>query len=129
MAYRKDKPLIFMNFKLPTNDDKYQWTNHVKDKMIYYGISASFIKRIVRFPKRKEVGIAPNTVGAMQPRGSKKKPQEVWVMYREIGKVKNSLSVQSKVRIISAWRYPGVSPVGKPVPIPDEILRELDDII
>jgi len=27
--------------------------------------------------------------------------------------------------VISAWRYPGVSPVGKQIPIPADILEEL----
>jgi len=122
-------------FKPPKNDQKYQWTNHVTDKMLYYGISESLIKRIVRFPKRKETGVAPNTVAVMQPTSNKKKPQEIWVMYQELSKTPSSNShssisnFQTKKRIISAWRYPGVSPVGKPIPIPAEILQELGDLI
>lgn len=121
-----------MQFKQPKDDSKYLWTNHVKDKMMYYGISESLIKRIVRFPKRKEVGIAPNTVAVMQPTSNKKNPQEVWVMYLELGLWPSSSSTAVKLysytakkKIISAWRYPGVSPVGKKIPIPDEILQEL----
>lgn len=135
-----------MQFKPPKNSDKYQWTNHVKDKMLYYGISESLIKRIVRFPKRKEKGIASNTIAVMQPTSSKK--QEIWVMYQTIEskilgmraerlkKEENAayfqLSTASsslpKIRIISAWRYPGVSPVNKPIPIPDEILSAVAEI-
>jgi len=37
-------------------------------------------------------------------------------MYQQIGQ---------KKRIISAWRYPGISPKGEPVPIPDDIVEEL----
>ena len=107
-----------MQFKPPKNDAKYQWTQHVIGKMMYYGISESLIKRITRFPKRKEEGIAPKTVAGMQPTSSKK--QEVWVMYIEIG---------TKKKIISAWRYPGVSPLGKKIPIPDEILQELESMV
>ena len=124
-----------LSFKLPNNDSKYQWTNHVKDKMLYYGISSSLIKRIVRFPKRKEEGIAPGTTAVMQPRGSAKTPQEIWVMYKELGRKPSSglrqlaISYQPKTKIISAWRYPGISPVGKKIPIPDEILQELESII
>ena len=115
--------------------------------MVYYGISESLIKRIVRFPERKELGIAENTVAVMSPYGKsavgmRKSPAgrqpyrgEVWVMYQTIGSKK--LEVRSektnlsfpKVRIISAWRYPGVSPVGKAIPIPDEILQELENLI
>lgn len=145
-----------LSFKLPKNDQKYMWTNHVKDKMIYYRISESLIKRIVRFPKRKEIGVAPNTVAVMQPTGAKK-PQEIWVMYQEVtrnlehttrnledkGGIENSpgsksqvptyelraMSYKPKVRIISAWRYPGISKPGKPIPIPDEILQEIEALI
>jgi len=143
-----------LSFKLPENDSKYEWTNHVKEKMVYYGISSSLVKRIVRFPKRKEEGIAPGTTAVMQPRGSAKTPQEIWVMYRPCAGVapvfdmphllarsqwgrcqrrgmpegKFNISTGTK-KIISAWRYPGISPVGKKIPIPDEILQELESII
>ena len=30
-----------------------------------------------------------------------------------------------KVKVISAWKYPGLSPKGKAIPIPEEILAEL----
>ncbi len=126
-----------LNFKLPENDNKYEWTNHVKEKMVYYGISSSLIKRIVRFPKRKEEGIAPGTTAVMQPRGSAKTPQEIWVMYQLRRPKESGLSaaygkavaLEPKTRVISTWRYPGVSPVGKKIPIPDEILQELENII
>ncbi len=124
-----------MRFKPPKNDEKYQWTNHVMDKMVYYGISESLIKRIVRFPKRKEIGIAPETTAVMQPRGNQKRPQEVWVMYQEITGRADSASglltigFRPKIKIISAWRYPGVSPAGKKIPIPEEILQELSGLI
>lgn len=135
-----------MLYKKPKNDDKYQWTNHVVGKMAYYGISESLVKRVVRFPKRVEAGIAPGTTACMQPAGSKKRPAEVWVMYVEIGekisrdkkqeirnKKKNaslsSLSLVSpRKRIITAWRYPGISPIGKPIPIPEDILAEIEEI-
>jgi len=125
-----------LGFKLPENDSKYEWTNHVKEKMVYYGISASLIKRVVRFPKRKEEGIALGTIAVMQPTSSKK--QEIWVMYRPIGQrpsgksqvpnPKTQLDGEKK-RIISAWRYPGISPVGKPIPIPEEILSAVAEAL
>lgn len=130
-----------MKVKFPKNDNKYQWTEHVKGKMVYYGISESLIKRIVRFPKRKEEGVAPKTTAVMAPYGSpslgKKLPYrgEVWVMYQELGRRPSSNSLQltinnlPKARIISAWRYPGISPVGKKIPIPDEIRQELEELI
>ncbi|MFA5871738.1 MAG: hypothetical protein WC858_03355 [Parcubacteria group bacterium] len=55
---------------------------------------------------------------------------EIWAMYEK--KVKGQKSkVKSfetpKIRIISAWRYPGVSP--KRDPIPEDILRELESML
>ena len=128
--------LGLMQFKSPQNSDKYRWTNHVKGKMVYYRISEGMIKRIVRFPKRKEVGVAEKTIAVMQPTGNKKKPQEIWVMYQSIGvesanklqDINNKFQTPS-VRIISAWRYPGISPVGKNIPIPDEILSAIHEAI
>ena len=108
-----------MQYRPPKNDHKYEWTNHVQQKMLYYAISESLIKRITRFPERTEEGIAPKTVAVMKPTSSKK--QEIWVMYVQIN--------DTKKRIISAWRYPGVSPIGKKIPIPDEILQELEGMI
>jgi len=138
-----------LGFKLPENDSKYEWTNHVKEKMVYYGISASLIKRVVRFPKRKEEGIALGTIAVMQPTSSKK--QEIWVMYQEASnkqqatrnkqgklgrkRIKNDLSLgrlslaTPRLHIISAWRYPGISPVGKPIPIPEEILSAVAEAL
>ncbi len=113
-----------MQFKPPKNDSKYQWTSHVQSKMMYYGISESLIKRIIRFPKRKEESVAPGTVGVMQPTSNKKNPQEIWVMYQELSK--STMLQPSKVKIISAWRYPGISPIGKKIPIPDDILQEIE---
>lgn len=132
------------------DDSKYQWTNHVKDKMAYYRISPSMVKRVVRFPKRKEEGVAPNTVAVMFPRQSisrskgrtVKKTEEIWVMYQESKRRKSVsnekgekgqtlkeriLGSQPKMRIISAWRYPGISPIGKKIPIPDDIMSALEE--
>lgn len=116
-------------YKKPKNDDKYEWTNHSVDKMAYYRISESLVKRIARFPKRVETGVAPNTTACMQSTGSKKRPSEVWIMFQEMSKKPISnckLTTENcKLKIISAWRYPGVSKVGEPIPIPEEILSEL----
>jgi hypothetical protein len=83
----------------------------------------------------------------MQPASSRNKngqkiwSQEIWAMYvsAKNGKVKSSkLKVQSesgntryqipytRYKIISAWRYPGVSP--KRDPIPEEILQEINEL-
>lgn len=77
--------------------------------------------------------------------------QEIWVMYQlksksqkfcpkfiygtkieseiqnpELKKVQDKISSKKQLTIISAWRYPGVSP--KNNPIPEEIFREIEDM-
>src|SRR3989338_2887367 len=98
-----------MNFESLKKDTKYHWTNHVIRKMLFYGLSPDRVKRVIRNPKRVEEGIAENTIGVMSPSTNIKKPSEVWVMYQTRG--------QKKI-IISAWRYPGISPIGKKIAIP-----------
>ncbi len=104
-----------MFFKEPKNTREIYWTQHVKKKMWYYGLTEGRLRRILRSPKRQERGIASDTVALMQPAGTKK-PSEIWLMYQLAGQ---------KKKMISAWRYPGVSPEGEPIPIPEDILEEL----
>lgn len=104
--------MISVSFQI----EKYLWTEHIKEKMRYYGLSEQRVKRVVRSPERKEEGIAPKTIAVMQRYGNKKTPKEIWVMYQQIGEQK---------RLISAWRYPGVSPLRQPPEIPDEVLDDL----
>jgi len=127
-----------IKIKFPKDDSKYRWTEHVKRKMFYYKISESLIKRVIRAPRRTEHGVAPNTTAVMQsrtrarslrdkPYGNKKllrrvnNIEEIWVMYQ-------LLNSKAK-RIISAWRYPGVSPRGREIPIPDDIRQELEQAL
>lgn len=100
---------------LPKDDKNYKWTSHIKGKMMYYRLSAQKIKSVLRFYDRKEEGIAPNTSAVMKRNDTPKRKEEIWVMYK--GK--------SKVILISAWRYPGISKKGNKIPIPDEILAEI----
>lgn len=100
--------------------NKIIWTKHAAEKMRFYNLSENRLKRVFRNPDRKEKGIAPETLAAMQRTGSKKRPTEIWLMFQEAGK---------KIKIISAWRYPGISPVNKPIPIPEDILEELGKLI
>lgn len=122
--------------------------------MLFYGLTADKVKRVLRNPKRVEDGIAENTIAVMAPAGTNKRPTEIWVMYanatnnpqlttNDKNKLKNNrfskkssvvsskLSVNdnfsSRKIIISAWRYPGISPVGKQIPIPTDILEELKE--
>jgi len=131
-----------MNKKELKNDNKYYWTNHVKEKMVFYGLSDSLIKRIIRFPKRTEEGIAPDTIASLKTAGSKKNQYEIWVMYqvRKKAKIykKNDLNILDKLSeseideivrykpqivIISAWKYPGLSQKKNEIPIPDDVRK------
>lgn len=91
------------------------WTNHAKEKARYYRLSENRVKRILNMPKRIERGIAENTVAMMQRGGTSKKGHEIWVMIQDLPKQR---------KIISAWRYPGTTKEGEP--LPEEILKELN---
>lgn len=114
---------------------RYYFTLHSEYKMREYHLSRQRVIRIIRSPKRTETGIVENTIAVMQPASTKQVngketwTQELWVMYRVNSESKLSKSKlakimnQSELKIISAWRYPGVSP--KRDPIPADILREI----
>jgi hypothetical protein len=99
---------------------KIYWTKHAERKIRFYNLSKQRLKRVLSNPYRIEEGVAPNTIAMMQPARIKKKKrkpswnQEIWIM---IQKERNF------VKMISAWRYPGVSPQTNP--IPKEIIDEL----
>ncbi len=100
--------------------------------MQYYGLTPSRVLRVIRAPERVEEGVAAGTLAAMQAAGTKTKPWEIWVMWREMKKLTTDnlkpttyFSQPQKI-IITAWRYPGVSPVRERVPIPSDILAELE---
>jgi len=112
--------------KLLEESEKTYWTKHVQAKMRQYRLSESRIRRVLRKPDRKDLGIAPRTIAVMQITGTKKHPTEIWVMY-QIEKIKNQKSKIKKIKIISAWRYPARSPIGEPPPIPEDILWEIKD--
>ncbi len=108
-----------MFFKEPKNTKEFYWTRHIKQKMRYYGLGEGRLRRILKTPKRREKGIAPDTIALMQSAGTKK-PTEIWLMYQQAGR---------KKKMISAWRYPGISPKGEPIPIPEDIMGELRGIV
>ncbi len=106
---------------------KLLWTHHAREKMGYYRLSEGRVRRVMNSPKRIEEGVAPKTVAMMQPASMKvtsvnvsgtplnfswsskgaPKPkaawsQEIWVMVQD---------VPTGRKVISAWRYPGVSKV------------------
>jgi len=115
-----------LSFKIPQNTEKIHWTKHSISKMKQYSLSESRVKRVLRFPERIEEGIAPGTIAMMQKAGSKKRPYEIWVMFAILSSKSNS-KVQNKRKkvIISCWKYPGISPKGKEIPIPEELKEEI----
>ena len=100
-------------------DGIFYWTKHSQEKLRQYGLSASRIKRLIRHSERIEAGIAPETWASMQTAGSKKHPYEIWTMY-----IVEKARKQS-IKIISAWKYPGKTNPGDPVPIPPDIFEEI----
>lgn len=110
--------------KLIKSEEKLYWTRHAKRKMRYYNLSEKRVKRVLRSPDRKELGIAPRTIAVMQRTGTKKHPTEIWLMYQRV------ISKQKKlIKIISAWRYPGITPKGQSPPIPEDVLWELKKLV
>jgi hypothetical protein len=103
---------------LPKSDKKYYWTRHCVAKIFQYGIGANKIKRIINCPDRREEGIAEKTIAVMKKKSKKDDSKgEEWVMYQ----MKNNRKV-----VISVWYYPGVTPKGKEIFIPDEVWEEIN---
>lgn len=121
-----------MQFNPPKNTERFFWTQHVIFKMKQYGLSAQRILGVIHNPQRKEEGIVKNTIAVMKPiseklvKGKKTWKQEVWIMYQKNKKEVESKKKSSRIKIISAWRYPGISP--KKNPIPEKILEELESV-
>lgn len=105
---------------------KLEWTIHSKAKMRQYGLTEARVRRVMHSPLRVEVGIAEDTIGLMQPASVRSvkagKPaswsHEIWVMIVEQKSIR---------RVISAWRYPGVTKPGEP--LPREILQEIGEAL
>lgn len=132
---------------LPKSNARLGWTTHVKNKMVYYHISQAQVMRVLRSPERREEGIAPGTVAAMRTvkhnikaeNKTKNRETEVWVMYKLNSQSQNankkirqssSLSIlsklNSKITLISTWRYPGKTKAGERPHIPEGLLEELN---
>ena len=114
-----------MLFKFPKDDKNFSWTQHVKNKMLHYRISEQKIKTVLKNSARKEEGIAPKTTAVMKRNDTPKRKEEIWVMFQRLGE--NNKRQVKRIRIISAWRFPGISPKGKEIPIPEDILKELGE--
>lgn len=111
---------------------KLHWTEHSKIKMKQYGLSKQKLLGILYGPERKEQGIAPGTQAVMKTnkvffktkqislakawQKPKKASGEIWIMFRDTKDFR---------KIISAWRYPGISKPGEEIPIPEDIKLEL----
>jgi len=120
---------------------KLLWTEHAKIKMRQYSLSKSKLMNLLNKPERKEEGIVPGTMALMQtrklytngkskatafggvPPKAGKAPGEIWLMYadtktpsKDVGQIR---------KIVSAWRYPGISKPGESIPIPEDIKQEL----
>jgi len=111
-----------MLLKLPETERKIIWTTHSKMKLRQYRFSEKRVLRIFRKPNRVEEGIAPETIAAMEITGTKKHPTEAWVMYVVLKRPK-------AIKIISAWRYPGRTPLGERPIIPEDTLKELEKLM
>jgi len=108
------------------------WTQHSQIKMKQYGLSKQKLLGILHNPERREVGIVFGTKAVMKTnkvffkekkitlkkawQRPKKAPGEIWIMYKD---------AKDSRKIISAWRYPGISKPGEEVPIPEDIKQEL----
>ena len=147
MNQKKDCAVLKLNMRQnKPQDGLFYWTKHSQEKLRQYGLSASRVKRLIRHPERIEAGIAPETWASMQTAGSKKHPYEIWIMYVIVGQIpsviasrhqamKQSLKDRhglrprddksKQIRIISAWKYPGKTNPGDPIPIPPDIFEEL----
>ena len=101
--------------------EKYLLTFHVRDKMRYYRLTEGRIKRIIRHPARVEEGILEGAMACMQPAGGKQY-SEIWAMY-----LVPKINGEKRIKIITAWRYPGKSPARDP--IPKRVLQEVRAIL
>lgn len=126
-----------MQFKTPPNTDSISWTKHSIEKMKFYGLSPQRVLRVLKSPERCEEAVAPGCVACMQSIGKKRKT-EIWVMYQDKTQNTNNKTQKrlthdfnrgTQKRIITAWRYPGISPVCGKIPIPEDILEEIKEIV
>jgi len=115
---------------------KLVWTEHSQIKMRQYGLSKQKLLGILTKPERKEKGIVPGTMAVMKTnkvffkekritlskawQKPKKSPGEIWLMFKDV-----KISGVPSRKIISAWRYPGVSKPGEPIPVPEDIKQEI----
>jgi len=104
---------------------KIYWTKHSQLKMREYNLSRQKLLSILHNPERRERGIVPGTIAVMKSqrrkssflfKNKRKKGGEIWLMYQDTKYLR---------KIISAWRYPGISKPGEEIPLPDDIRQAL----
>lgn len=88
--------------------------------MRQYRLTESRVKRLIRHPARTEESIVDGMVACMQPAGGKRY-SEIWAL---IVPVRNK---EKRLKIITAWRYPGKSPERDPIPV--DVLREIKTLL
>lgn len=86
--------------------------------MKFYRLSESRVRRVINNPARVEYGIVPDTIVMMQVVSGSKKKSEIWVMVQD---------EKSRRKVISAWRYPGITKAGEPLPV--AIIKEIKGIL
>lgn len=116
-----------MDIRAIKNDSLHFWTNHAKYKLLQYGLSPTAIKNVIRRPERTEEGIAPETTAVMRRKDSKKVKREIWVMYQKVKREKVKGKSGGKIKIISAWIYPGISPKDREIFVPEEVWEALGE--
>jgi len=123
---------MIINSKTFLGARKFFWTEHSKIKMKQYGLSKQKLLGILSRPERRELGIVLGTKAVMRTnkvffkvkqvtltkawQKPRKAPGEIWIMYKDDKDFR---------KIISAWRYPGISKPGEAIPIPDDIKIEI----
>jgi hypothetical protein len=131
-----------MFLRFPKDNKRFRWTRHIKNKMLFYNLSEQRIRSVLHSPNRREAGIAPNTVAVMKRNDTKKRKEEIWVMYQSKGGEQPGVgggeaaprdllqaASDSQKIMISAWRYPGHTKPDAPIPIPEEMLEELNAVL
>jgi len=94
------------------------WTRHSKYKLRQHGLSESRVRRVLNSPYRIEQGIAEGTIAMMKRERTTKKEYEIWVMI---------VDKDFTRRIISAWKYPGITNPGDS--LPQAILKEIETAV
>lgn len=114
--------------------------------MRQYALSKQKVLGILHKPERVEQAIVPGLVAAMRtnkkfvnktvslfkdkqgknpPKANAfrraRAPGEIWLMYKDSHSISSG---QATIKIISAWRYPGISRPGEEIPIPEDIRQE-----